>query len=654
VLQNNAGNNLPVAKNGSFTFTKPVPSGGKYNVTVFAQPSSPAQACTVTNGSGKATANVTNVQVTCGNAVTFTIAGTVAGLTGTGLVLQDNAGNNLPVTANGSFTFTTGIASGSAYNVTVLTQPSSPAQTCTVTNGSGKATANVTNVQVNCGNAVSYTIAVTVAGLTGTGLVLQNNASNNLPVTANGSFTFTTGIASGSAYNVTVLTQPSNPAQTCTVTNGSGKATANVTNVQVNCGNAVSYTIAVTVAGLTGTGLVLQNNASNNLPVTANGSFTFTTGIASGSAYNVTVLTQPSNPAQTCTVTNGSGKATANVTNVQVNCGNASEAPKIVSVAFFPQAPSTTSAATSSQVYMLEINGTGFESITDMSKVSIAVFPAAGVTPSPIPALSRSLDNSKILAQFNASANYALEEIALFTGSSLLPYSTGASSCDFASKVTLTPQIVPKGQSGNKYGNGVAKNFYAVQISIVNECPMAIVVPLAGITVAVNSPAPSSDPDACREDTARVAFSLDHVTSIYSADRKLTGRRAIYFNSVQALATLGSAIEPFFGPSFTTAVAILGGGFTTASKEIFVDMSAEQLQNLTSQSFGSTEQVAPHGSLQKFVFVRRSEKCKKFTIEKELTRGDFSVKWQLSPASTEAPTTQTAAATVSASAVQPR
>jgi len=40
----------------------------------------------------------------------YTIGGTVSGLLGTGLVLQDNGGNNLSVSANGSFTFTTAIA----------------------------------------------------------------------------------------------------------------------------------------------------------------------------------------------------------------------------------------------------------------------------------------------------------------------------------------------------------------------------------------------------------------------------------------------------------------------------------------------------------------------------------------------------------------
>jgi len=81
----------------------------------------------------------------------YTIGGTVSGLSGTGLVLQDNSGNNLSVSTNGSFTFTTAIANGGAYRVTVFSQPSSPAQTCGVTSGSGVVTSgNVMSVQVTC------------------------------------------------------------------------------------------------------------------------------------------------------------------------------------------------------------------------------------------------------------------------------------------------------------------------------------------------------------------------------------------------------------------------------------------------------------------------------------------------------------------------
>ena len=72
--------------------------------------------------------------------------------------------------------------------------------------------------------------------------------------------------------------------------------------------------------------------------------------------------------------------------------------PKISSVVVFPQAPSqSTSQGATKQDFVLEITGSGFAGITDMRSVHIAVLPAAGVTPTPIPVLSRSLDNSKIL-----------------------------------------------------------------------------------------------------------------------------------------------------------------------------------------------------------------------------------------------------------------
>jgi hypothetical protein len=84
----------------------------------------------------------------------FTVGGTIVNLAGTagGLVLQDNLQNNLAVNTNGTFTFATAVASNTEYSVTISAQPSDPAQTCGVINGSGTATANITNIQVNCGH----------------------------------------------------------------------------------------------------------------------------------------------------------------------------------------------------------------------------------------------------------------------------------------------------------------------------------------------------------------------------------------------------------------------------------------------------------------------------------------------------------------------
>jgi hypothetical protein len=81
-----------------------------------------------------------------------------------------------------------------------------------------------------------FTIGGNVTGLVGSGLVLQNNGTDDKPIDGDGEFTFDTPLAAGSAYDVTVKTQPSNPAQTCVVENGSGTVpTEAVTDVSVSC-----------------------------------------------------------------------------------------------------------------------------------------------------------------------------------------------------------------------------------------------------------------------------------------------------------------------------------------------------------------------------------------------------------------------------------
>ena len=252
---------------------------------------------------------------------THTIGGTVSGLEGSGLVLQNNGGDDLTLNANGGFTFATALEDGSSYAVTVLTQPGSPSQTCSVTDDSGTlAGANVTTVHVTCATN-SYTVGGTVSGLSGTGLVLQNNDGDDLPVATDGSFAFATALLDESAYAVTVLTQPGSPSQTCTVTDDSGTlAGANVTTVQVTCATN-SYTVGGMVSGLSGTGLVLQNNGGDDLPVAADGNFTFATALLDENAYAVTVLTQPTNPSQTCVIDHAEGTlAGADVTDVLVAC----------------------------------------------------------------------------------------------------------------------------------------------------------------------------------------------------------------------------------------------------------------------------------------------------------------------------------------------
>ena len=213
----------------------------------------------------------------------------------------------LGITTDGTYSFGS-FTSGTSYNITVLQQPVS--QACTVTSGESSLSASTT-VAVAC-TSESYTISGTVVGmLSGQSVTLQNNSGDNLTVSSNTSFSFTTKVASGATYLVTVLTQPTG--QTCTPNLNSGVVSGNVTDVSIICSYTV-YTVSGNVSGLSGT-IVLQNNSGSDQTLTSDGSFSFR--VASSAKYNVRVKTQPNGK---CTVSNGSGTASADVDNVSVGC----------------------------------------------------------------------------------------------------------------------------------------------------------------------------------------------------------------------------------------------------------------------------------------------------------------------------------------------
>jgi subtilisin-like proprotein convertase family protein len=172
--------------------------------------------------------------------ITHTVGGSVSGLAGSGLALSLNGGTSLPIAANGGFTFPTPLADGATYAVTVATQPSGPAQTCSVSNGDGSiAGADVTDVAVVCTTIPStYTVGGAVNGLIGSGLVLSLNGGSGLPIASDGGFTFPTPLDDGASYAVSIVAQPSGKA--CTLANASGSIDgADVTNVQVTCSDRI-------------------------------------------------------------------------------------------------------------------------------------------------------------------------------------------------------------------------------------------------------------------------------------------------------------------------------------------------------------------------------------------------------------------------------
>ena len=250
-----------------------------------------------------------------GSSTTYhTLQLNVSGLGGTVIVSSGSGSGNvynqsqaIAVASNGTHNFS-GIASGTNYNVTILQQPLY--QVCTVSNGSGTLNADA-SVSISCDGTV--TIGGKVYGLNGS-ITLQNNAANDLSVSSSGDFVFADNFSMGSSYLVTISSQPSS-GQTCTPNNNSGRATDNITSVEIICSQTLR-SISGSISDLTGT-LVLQNNYGGDQTFTSNDNFTFY--VADNSSYNVTVKSQP---AGKCNVSNGTGTASDNVSNVSVNCWN--------------------------------------------------------------------------------------------------------------------------------------------------------------------------------------------------------------------------------------------------------------------------------------------------------------------------------------------
>ena len=144
----NGGNTYAVPANATtYTFPDEIDSRGDYNVTVQASPAH--YTCGVVGGKGTATGvAVASANVVC-SINSYSVGGTIAGLTATGLVLT-NGSDTLTVGANSTaFTMPTKVSYGTVYGIAVLTQPTG--QTCSVSNGTAvMGEANVTNIQVTC------------------------------------------------------------------------------------------------------------------------------------------------------------------------------------------------------------------------------------------------------------------------------------------------------------------------------------------------------------------------------------------------------------------------------------------------------------------------------------------------------------------------
>ncbi|WP_162251089.1 LamG-like jellyroll fold domain-containing protein [Acidovorax sp. Root568] len=161
---------------------------------------------------------------------TYIVGGSVSGLAGTGLKLQLNGANDLLITGNGAFQFPA-MADGASYSVTVASQPTTPAQFCSVINGSGTLSGgDVSSLQVTCATAAPSAPPTNAVATPG-----------NAQATVSWSAPSDDGGAPITAYLVTGL-----PGGTCSVSGAPPATTCNVPNL--NNGTAYTFSVVATNA----------------------------------------------------------------------------------------------------------------------------------------------------------------------------------------------------------------------------------------------------------------------------------------------------------------------------------------------------------------------------------------------------------------------
>jgi hypothetical protein len=332
-------------------------SGDPYNL-VIGNPKNPAQNCVLDSGSpsGQVSGDTT-FNITC-TVVPVQVTGSVIGLKGSGLELLFNgtpATASIGPTSDGSFSFK--VPSGTTPQITVQTQPTTPAQSCVLSGASPPqaVSAAITGLTVTCTTA-SFTVFGNVTGLVGTGLRLTDGVPGSptlsiLPGAPGNSVPFQFSILSGATYTIAQVAPPTYPTQSCQPTSGPYNNitvgnSAPTGSVLITC-TIATYPVSFTLAGTSGFGvqaaLYVNDNLYSSLLVTCNTStpstrtscseyasgfapltYTFPLQVSSGSSYKVVVNAQ-NDPAQSCYVWNIGGIGTVIASapqNATVVCAN--------------------------------------------------------------------------------------------------------------------------------------------------------------------------------------------------------------------------------------------------------------------------------------------------------------------------------------------
>lgn len=169
-----------------------------------------------------------------------------------------------------------------------------------------------------------YQVGGTISGLVAnnTFTVAQQSVDYTL-FSNNGAYHMPSALLNGADYNVTVAVQPTQPKQTCVVSNPVGSINgADVTDVDIEC-TTDQFTIRADVNGLAdgkSVSMTLFSGNSTIQSVTRNNNdpFAFSPDLDDGSPYRIEITNQPNG--QTCASTPASGTLNGEDVTVTISC----------------------------------------------------------------------------------------------------------------------------------------------------------------------------------------------------------------------------------------------------------------------------------------------------------------------------------------------
>ena len=171
--------------------------------------------------------------------------------------------------------------------------------------------------------------------------------------------------------------------------------------------------------------------------------------------------------------------------------------------------------------------------------------------------------------------------------------------------------ILKQKDANRLFGSGVGEHFYVIELSVVNNAEKKVAIPLSAIQAEIEWAYGEDEGNAdvyYEEGPATLSpMPLGAISGYFDAFQKTQGRKAKLFNIMDGMVTLGAALVPVFGNNISKPVTIFSGGFIPGVRKALGDLSSQQLQNLTSMSWESVEEIPAGAGKNKFIYIQRGD-----------------------------------------------